>query len=143
MYIAWIDLFIFCWKCLVYVHEKYPYFHFLVLCLALTSKLASEGENSQFFYRFIFCWDVVDLVCVNFCCTAKVTSLYMFIYVPSCSYSLLSWFITGFWIWLKSLLMHAGDCPWRVKSWELLGVMQSLRHVPKLPVPPPWRVYYP
>ena len=37
----------------------------------------------------------------------------------------------------------AGDCPWRVKSWELLGVMQSLRHVPKLPVPPPWRVYYP
>ena len=37
----------------------------------------------------------------------------------------------------------AGDCPWRVKSWELLGVMQSLRHVPKLPVPPPWRIYYP
>ena len=42
-----------------------------------------------------------------------------------------------------TLLGVAGDCPWRVKSWELLGVMQSLRHVPKLPVPPPWRIYYP
>ena len=43
----------------------------------------------------------------------------------------------------QSIVKDAGDCPWRVKSWELLGIMQSLRHVPKLPVPPPWRIYYP
>ena len=56
-------------------------------------------------------------------------------------FNMLSRFVIAFL--QKSKCLFAGDCPWRVKSWELLGVMQSLRHVPKLPVQPPWRVYYP
>ena len=51
--------------------------------------------HSLFSFLNLFYWSIVDLQCVNFCCTTKWFS---YIYIYTFSYSFPLSFVTGYWI---------------------------------------------
>ena len=68
--------------------------------LGILSSVCVCDSDADLFKK-LFYWNIVDLQCANFCCTAKWFS-YMYIYILF-SYSFPLWFIAGYWIWFPVL----------------------------------------